>query len=153
VGPRTAAALATAALAASLGACFQDSTAQHSAYLPLDYLTTFQFVRTCRAVAAHGLGYQRVLANSVAAALYTAGSTPLPAGSVIVAEQHTEASCGSLTGFYLMTKEQPGYDRNAADWHWQRLDANQRVLEDGRLQKCSSCHAQAPCLDYLCSPP
>jgi hypothetical protein len=142
-----------AVAAALLPACFQDSTPQHSAFLPLDYLSTFQAVRTCRAVAAHGLGYQRVLANDVAAIPYTAGNSSLPAGSVVVAEQHAEASCGSLTGYYLMTKEPPGYATATADWHWQRLDANQRVLEDGRLQKCSSCHVLPPCNDYLCSPP
>jgi hypothetical protein len=52
-----------------------------------------------------------------------------------------------------MAKEQPGYDSAAGDWHWQQLDANQRVQKDGHLQTCSSCHAQAPCSDYLCSPP
>lgn len=133
--------------------CFQDSTPQHSAFLPLDYQTSFLTVRTCRAVPAHGPGYQRVLANSVAAGPYTNGSYPLPQGSVVVAEQHDEGSCGSLNAFYLMAKEKPGYDNAAADWHWQRLDANQRVLEDGHLQKCSSCHAQPPCTDFLCSPP
>jgi hypothetical protein len=142
-----------AAGAALLAGCFQDSTAQHSTFLPLDYQASFQAVRTCRAVAGHGLGYQRVLANDVAQAPYTTGSYPLPAGAVVVAEQHAESSCTSLTGFYLMAKESPGYDTATADWHWQRLDANQRVLEDGRLQKCSSCHAPAPCNDYLCSPP
>jgi len=135
-----------------LASCFQDSTAKHSELLPLDYQSSFQAVRTCRAVTAHGLGYQRVLANTVAADAYTSGN-PLPAGGIVAAEQHSDLSCSSLTGFYLMTKEQPGYDTAAGDWHWQRIDANQRVLEDGRLQKCSSCHAQAPCTDYLCSPP
>jgi hypothetical protein len=134
--------------------CFQDSTPQHSTFLPLDYQTSFQAVRTCRAVAGHGLGYQRVLANVVAAAPYAGGSYPLPAGAVVVAEQHDDDSCGSLVGYYLMAKEKPGYDTPGDDWHWQRLDANQRVLEDGHLQKCSSCHAPSPpCNDYLCSPP
>jgi len=142
-----------AAGTALLAGCFQDSTAQHSTFLPLDYLTKFQAVRTCRAVPAHGLGYQRVLANDVAAGPYTTGSYPLPPGSVVAAEQHAESTCTSLSGFYLMAKDNPGYDAAKADWHWQRLDANQRVLEDGRLQTCSSCHAQPPCNDYLCSPP
>ena len=80
-----------AAGTALLAGCFQDSTAQHSTFLPLDYQSTFQAVRTCRAVAGHGLGYQRVLANPAAAAPYTAGSYPLPAGAVVVAEEQTAA--------------------------------------------------------------
>jgi hypothetical protein len=139
-----------------LAGCFQDSTPQHSAFLPLDYQTNqsnpFQVVRTCRPVTAHDMGYHRVLANAVAADAYTSGSYPLPANSVVVAEEHGDPSCGSLNGFYLMAKE-PGYDSAAGNWHWQVLDANQRVQQDGRLQKCSSCHALAPCNDFLCSPP
>ena len=142
-----------AATAGLLVGCFQDSTAQHSTFLPLGYQTSFTQVRTCRAVTDHGLAYQRVFANDIGAGPYVAGSYPLPAGSVVAAEQHSDPSCNSLTGFYLMAKENPGYDTANHDWHWQRLDANQRVLEDGKLTKCSSCHAQATCNDYLCSPP
>jgi hypothetical protein len=134
-----------------LTGCFQDSTPQHSTFLPLDYQSSFQSVRTCRSVPSHDLAFQRVLANSVGADPYL-GGRPLPAGSVVVAEQHDDSSCSSLTGFYLMAKEGSGYDTTAGDWHWQRIDANQRVLEDGKLQKCSSCHVKPPCNDYLCSP-
>jgi len=144
---------ALAASAGLLAGCFQDSTAQHSAFLPLGYPTSFTQVRTCRAVADHGLAYERVFANDVAAGPYAAGLYPLPAGSVVAAEQHGDPSCTSLTGFYLMAKENPGYDPANHDWHWQRLDFNQRVLEDGRLTSCSSCHAQSSCNDYLCAPP
>jgi hypothetical protein len=133
--------------------CFQDSTPQHSDFLPLDYQSAFPEVRTCRAITVHDSGYLRVLANPLAAEPYTIGSYPLPAGSVVVAEQHNDPGCGSLTGFRLMAKEAAGYDSKAADWHWQVLDGNQRVQEDGRLSTCSSCHAQPPCADYLCSPP
>jgi hypothetical protein len=137
---------------ALLAACFQDSTPKHSDFLPLDYQRTFQVVRPCRMVTDHDFAYERVLANDVAAAPYLGASYPLPAGAVVVGEQHTEASCGSLTGYYLMTKEQPGYDPANADWHGQRLDHNQRIAEDGRLQECSSCHAKPACNDYLCAP-
>ncbi len=142
-----------ALLPALLAGCFQDSTPQHSDFLPLDYPNHFQVVRNCRMVADHDFAYERVLANDIAAVPYVNASYPLPPGSVVVGEQHTEASCGSLTGYYLMAKEQPGYDAARGDWHWQRLDHNQRIAEDGRLQKCSSCHAKPACTDYLCAPP
>ena len=141
------------ALAVLLGGCFQDSTPQHSEFVPLDYQSKLQEVRTCRPVPAHGLGYQRVLANDVAALPYTSSNYPLPAGSVVLAEQHNDPTCMSLDGFYLMAKENPGYDPDAADWRWQRLDMFQRVLEDGKLQTCSGCHALPPCHDFLCAPP
>jgi hypothetical protein len=143
-------------LIACLGAgCFQDSTQQHSTFLPLTYKSTYQTVRSCRLVVAHSNQYQVVLADPIYAAdPYTNGPYPLPAGSVVVAEQHgSDSSCNSLMGYYLMAKEKPGYASTAGDWHWQELDSNQRVIQDGRLTTCSSCHAQPPCNDYLCSPP
>jgi len=136
-----------------LGGCFQDTSPQRSAFLPLGYRTAFLTVRQCRQNAAHSNNYQRVLANAVAADPYTAQSFPLPAGSVVVAEQHQEPSCSSLIGFYLMAKENLGYDTANHDWHWQVLDVNERVSQDGRLAACASCHALSPCRDYLCAPP
>jgi hypothetical protein len=142
-------------VACLLGAgCFQDSTQQHSTFLPLNYKSTWQNVRACRLVIQHANQYQLVFANSIAVDPYTAGASPLPAGSVVVAEQHgNDASCNNLLGYYLMAKENPGYDSAAGDWHWQELDINQRVSQDGHLTTCSSCHAKPPCNDFLCSPP
>ena len=139
----------------SVGGCFQDSTPQHSDLLPLDYQSSGQFknVRPCRLVQKHDNHYQTLFANLTAADLYSAASFPLPAGSVVVAEEHDDPSCSSLIGFRLMAKEAAGYDPANGDWHWQELDGNQRVLKDGRLTACSSCHAQPPCNDFLCSPP
>jgi hypothetical protein len=135
--------------------CFQDSARKHSDLLPLSYPAGFPTVRDCRLVVGHQNNYQKVLANSVAADAYISRSYPLPAGSVVVAEQHGgDPSCGSLGGYYLVAKEQPGYYSAGGDWHWQRLDVKQRILEDGRLETCASCHAScAAASDYLCSPP
>jgi hypothetical protein len=136
--------------------CFQDSTQPHSAFLPLNtYQSTFQTVRPCRLVLGHANQYQLVLADPIFAAdPYTTGTYPLPVGSVVVAEQHgNDPSCRNLLGYYLMAKEKPGYDTAAGNWHWQELDVNQRVIQDGRLTTCSSCHAKPPCNDFLCSPP
>ena len=137
-----------------LGGCFQDNTAQRSSFLPLDYQTTFRPVRDCRQVVEHQNSYQKVLTNPVASDPYTTASYPLPVGSVVVAEQYgDDSSCGSLNGYYLMAKEKQGYDNAGNDWHWQKLDLNGRIEQDGKLQACASCH-QAKCAasDYLCSP-
>ncbi len=141
-----------------LGACFQDSTPQVSTYLPLNYQPLFQTVRTCRLLAAapHNNSYQVVLANDVAYDPYTNADYPLPQGSVVVAEEHggdSSCSSGGVTGFYLMSKQQPGYDSAANDWRWQQLDANQRLLADGHLKTCSTCHANCAVYDFLCSRP
>ena len=134
--------------------CFQDSTPKHSDYLPLDYQSKFRLVRTCRQISGHESNYQQVLAWPVSAAdEYFTGQYPLDEGSVIVAEQHGDPSCGSLNGYYLMAKEKVGYDPTNANWHWQKLDINQRIEEDGKLATCSSCHAKCTASDDLCAPP
>ena len=141
-----------------VGGCFQDSTPQRSSLLPLNYPNdpkdgNFTTVRNCRMATGHQNAYQQVLASPLASDPYTAAAYPLPAGSVVVAEQHTDPSCGSLNGYLLMAKEKPGYDSTAGDWHWQKLDVNGRIEQDGKLQTCSSCHAKCAASDYLCSPP
>lgn len=138
-----------------VGACFQDSAPGHSEFLPLEYKTTggFKNVRACRSVTAHDDHYEAVFANAIGKDAYLAASYPLPPASVVVAEEHADPACNSLIGFKLMAKEKPGYDGAHGDWHWQQLDANQRVLKDGRLTACSSCHALSPCNDFLCAQP
>lgn len=136
-----------------VGGCFQDSTPQHSSFLPFDYQTMFQTVGSCRMNAGHQNTYQLLLANSVAEIPYGNGESPLPVDSVLVAELHSEPTCNSLKGIYLMAKDKPGYDTAHGDWHWQQLDINQRVTQDGHLNTCITCHSQPTCTDYLCSPP
>jgi hypothetical protein len=143
-----------AGLALFLSGCFQDSAPKHSDYLPLSYPTGFPIVRNCRLVADHQNTFELVRANQVAADPYTIASYPLPQGSVVIAEQHSsDPFCDSLSGYYLMAKEQAGYYGAGGDWHWQDLDLGQRVIEDGRLQKCASCHADCAASDFLCARP
>jgi len=52
-----------------------------------------------------------------------------------------------------MAKQSAGYYSAGGDWRWQRLDSNQRVQQDGKLDTCASCHAKCSGSDYLCSPP
>ena len=138
-----------------LGGCFQQDTTRTSQILPLGYQATYSPVRSCRLIHGHTSSYIAVRANSTdVATLYNAANGPLPQGSVIVAEEYDKADCtGGLTGYTLMFKDVPGYDPAAADWHWQRLDDQRVVLEDGRVQGCISCHAQCNRNDYTCSPP
>ena len=135
------------------GGCFQQSGNNTSQLLPPDYQTSFQVARTCRLNVGHGSRYMVVYTNAVADAAYLAGTPPLPQGSTIVTVESDKADCTGLTGFTLMFKDVSGYNPAAADWHWQRLDDQRDVLEDGRLQTCISCHTTCSLNDYTCSPP
>jgi hypothetical protein len=50
-----------------------------------------------------------------------------------------------------MFKEKSGYHLAGGDWHYQRLNSIQRVLDDGPVQNCVSCHAACAANDYLCT--
>ena len=114
--------------------CFQDSTPQPSQFVPLDYPAHFQQTRDCRLNVGHQNSYMKVLVNDSAADAYAAAVYPLAPGSVVVAEDYgNDPSCGALADYDVMGKEQAGYNPEAADWHWQRLDANKRIEQDGKL--------------------
>ena len=76
-----------------------------------------------------------------AAELYERGPYPLPSGTLIIKEEFGDAGCTDLLGWTLMHKQPAGYDPRFGDWRWQRLDPRGKVLEDGRLPRCASCHA------------
>jgi len=136
-----------------VGGCFQQDKPGTSQILPPDYETSYVPVRSCRPAYGHGSNSIVVFASPDAESDYLLGIGPLPQNSVIVAKESDKADCSTLVGYTLMFKDVPGYDPTAADWHWQRLDDQRYVLEDGRLQSCSSCHAQCSRNDYTCSPP
>lgn len=62
-----------------------------------------------------------------------------PAGAVIVKE-HLDAS-GANDGFLLMVKAAEGYDPEAADWWWARVDGAGMTQETGQVGFCIDCHA------------
>jgi len=136
-----------------LGGCFQQDNNKVSQILPLDRSSYVQ-VRSCRLNVQHGSKYIHVFANnSEAQQAYLAANCPLPQGSVIVAEESDKPDCSKITGYTLMFKDVPGYDPTADDWHWQQLDDQRGVLQDGRVQTCIECHSQCNLNDFTCSSP
>lgn len=137
-----------------LSGCFEQDSPSRSTVLPLDYQASFVQVGACRRSTAGTVhkDYMLVRASPHTVSPYSDRSQPLPAGSTLVAEEYSDPSCRVLEGLSVMFKEQPGYDAQAGDWHWQRLDSLQSVREDGRVQKCASCHAACSGRDFTCSP-
>jgi len=135
----------------AMGGCFKQDSSRTSQILPSDYQTSFTLARGCRPVHGHVGNSITVEANATGALDYTQGVYPLPQGSVIAALESDQLDCSSVTGFTVMLKEAPGYNPAANDWHWQRLDDQRNVLEDGRIQSCVDCHASCSQYDYTCS--
>ena len=134
--------------------------------VPANYATTYTQVRGCRttvehanAIAAQGIVTNiRVLINPEAAAAYLANAPTLPVGTVVIKEESDAADCSHVTAWSVNVKEAPGYDTANHDWHWQRvLASSNAVLEDGRVNRCFSCHQDSECApmnrDLMCTTP
>ena len=135
-------------LAIPLAGCFEDTSSIKSAIVPPDYQTQFLLTRACQAdtATAHGQGYQIIRANALAMQ-----GPPYAEGSVFVSELHGDSACDSLQAIHAMAKEKPGYDPDHGDWHWQRLNSVQRILEDGKVATCATCHEACAPSDRACS--
>lgn len=65
-----------------------------------------------------------------------------PEGALIVKE-HLDAD-GAPDGFLLMYQGPDGYDPDASDWFWARIDGAGATQETGSVTFCIDCHSQAP---------
>ena len=122
--------------------------------LPADY-AHFATVRDCRLSIDHDLARIVIKVAPELAGRYEVGPYPFPAGTLIVKEEYGDSACTDLQGWTLMHKQPAGYDDRLGDWRWQRLDPRGAVLEDGRLPRCASCHADSACRarDFACAEP
>lgn len=118
-------------------------------------LTSYREARDCRNSIEHELRHVRVLVNELGAAAYDAldPSAPYPVGSQLVKLAYEDEACTKLVAYTAIEKRAPGSYPAAGDWHWQRLDADLRVVEDGAPAACVSCHRNS-CdhgYDYTCT--
>jgi hypothetical protein len=145
----------------ALGSCGPEGVSGPSSLVPADYATRFVEVRRCRNTVEHQpnpsgdvIRNIRVWINPEAAQAYINNARTLPAGTVVVKEEYG-GSCNraDLLAWTVMRKE-AGFDPPRGDWHWQRVrSGNGAVLEDGRVQRCISCHDTAACRarDWQCT--
>ncbi|MEZ4390802.1 MAG: cytochrome P460 family protein [Polyangiales bacterium] len=140
--------------------CGTDPPAGPTSLVPSDYATRFVEVRRCRGTVEHQPNPSgdvvrniRVWINPESAQAYINNAATLPAGTVVVKEEFG-GSCNAadLLAWTVMRKE-PGFDPPRGDWHWQRVRAGAGVSEDGRVNRCISCHDTAACRarDWQCT--
>lgn len=123
-----------------LGACPADDDPAAEPLFPADYTATFREVRPCRRSGDHDLAYVKIWADPIAFEAYSTRTVPFPEGSIVVKEEYANDACTELDGWTVMRRE-AGFDPAHGDWHWQRVEVGRRVSEDGRLERCQSCHA------------
>ena len=99
--------------------------------------------RPCSFTHEHELRYVRVLVNDKARIPYRELSIdhPYEVGATLVKLEYEDSACSEVIGYTAMRKEASGYSEDGHDWHWQRVDAERNVVEDGaNLRTCISCH-------------
>jgi hypothetical protein len=112
-------------------------------------------VRDCRPSIDHDLRRILIRVETDMTDRYERGPYPLPPGALIIKEEFDDPDCAVRVGWTLMQKQPAGYAPGFGDWRWQRLDAQGKVLQDGRLPRCASCHAASACRarDFACAEP
>jgi hypothetical protein len=92
-----------------------------------------------------------VRTNPEAIAAFKAGDTPLPVGSTVVKEKHSDhLAKGPPDEYGAMIKREPGYDPAHGDWEYLYVTLKpEKKVTRGRLESCIDCHAHAKDKDYL----
>jgi len=122
---------------------------------PANYRDDYIEVRGCRLSIEHGGVSIRVFANDVSAGPYLDSANLLPVGSIVVKEEYDGQNCeedGELVRWRVMRKEEPGFDPEDNDWHWQWVEPDRSVTFDDK-STCISCHRVQECVDrdYMCT--
>ena len=114
---------------------------------PEDYAEAYAEVRDCRKSGDHDLRHIRVLAGPEAEEAYTTRAGGFPVGAVIVKEEYgfADDTCsGPIEQWTVMVRQPEGTSPDNMDWHWVRMDQDQRVTGDD-LPRCAGCHSS--CVD------
>ena len=76
---------------------------------------------------------------------------PLPVGTTIVKEKHTDVLAkGPLAEYGAMIKREPGYDPGRGDWEYLYVvQKSEKKVTRGRLELCIECHSHVKDRDYV----
>jgi hypothetical protein len=120
-----------------------------AAVFPADFADRYRETRDCRHSHEHELHYIRVLVSADAEAPYAALSPdePYPVGATLVKAEYDDELCELLVGYTAYEKRAKGENPAGGDWWWQKLDADENVLEEGAPWRCINCHT------VHCAPP
>lgn len=78
-------------------------------------------------------------------------AAPLPVGTVVVKEKHSEfLPKGPPSEYGAMIKREAGYDREHGDWEYlYAVRGPEEKVTRGRLESCIECHSHAKHRDYV----
>jgi hypothetical protein len=92
-----------------------------------------------------------VRVNPEAMEEFKAVNKPLPVGTTVVKEKHSEMLAkGSPAEYGAMIKREPGYDPEHGDWeYFYVVQKPEKKVTRGKLQTCIECHSHVKDGDYL----
>ncbi|MBW1895483.1 MAG: cytochrome P460 family protein, partial [Deltaproteobacteria bacterium] len=72
---------------------------------------------------------------------------PMPYGAILVKENYgkDKTTLMAVTPMYKIK----GFDPEAGDWFWAKYDANGKVLKEGQVTGCISCHQARKAADWI----
>jgi len=94
--------------------------------------------------------FLRVFVNGTGRSQFLHKTNPnLPAGTVIVKEKLAAGDSAQPDLLTVMRKREPGYDARHHDWEYSVVDKHGKVIEQGALPRCISCHEGQSQSDFL----
>lgn len=136
------------------------TTPEAEPWYPADYMSSYTEVLGCRNPSTeHQLRAIRVHVRPSEAGLYIdsrdSTGAVFPEGTVIIKTEYLDDNCASSPiRRAVMRKRHASSSADISDWEWQVVDNSDRVVEEGQLNDCSSCHTTnthcGPERDYTC---
>ena len=83
----------------------------------------------------------RTFVNDIAYDAIKDGLGTYPDGSVVLKENYDPS--GEMLGAITVMKKVKGFDPENGDWFWVKYAAGGKVMAEGKVTGCISCHAQA----------
>jgi hypothetical protein len=144
---------ASLVVALALAACKPDPEPGPEPLIDDPELAGLVEIIECKTSQEHDLSFVQVFADPHSAALYQTCvveqdcSEPFPPGSLFVKREYKLPDCVELRGYTVSLKRDADEYPDGRDWHWQALDEELVVTQDGAPTSCVACH------EHSCNPP
>lgn len=117
---------------------------------PANYQQTYTVVRGTRLSLEHPDSVI-VYCDPINDDAYLEGTYPFAEGTIIVKTSYASPAANTVIGYTVMAKGPSGTSPAGGDWIWQEVDADRRVIREGVLQDCISCHSDCEDRDFTCT--
>ncbi len=124
-----------------VSACGVEYSHSADAYFVEDWTSAYTKVSNCKQSATHGNNYVEVWVDDNAAEGYTDRSKVIPKDAIVLKAQYSDAGCSTASAWTVIRKNTEEAATEAANWDWQRVEADGSVTFSGQQPgNCSNCH-------------